>query len=574
MKTHTKEWRRFLTVATSPSITQWPAIFGVVLLSVLIHLLASIDVGFEQVFSRIVLATISVLPMFAIIKTIQLLQIQKRATLFVLIAIILGGLIRGEIIEYGLEVLEVQSKAISDYRALAGVVIALTITLIMGYSWSTVQETRTALTNLRAENQQLQSAFNQIDVDSRVQETNRALDLLKNIRDQVQRISSVPVSNQVKQLEQLISDVVRPISKSWAKELDEYEPVPTRSPEVTLRGVWNSLDPVKHLPSPLLSTFVIIFSAMAAAIGTFGRTIAFQLAIILAFTLYSTLSVGYYFARKFLSGKRSWTMDILLTIFLVVITSPSVIATVLILRDTQNPYAFVLPGFITVPLMGWIFIVGNAAFYQSAIILEELKESKHKLSWSIARINLLSWYQQGIISRLLHGAIQNSIQVGLTRIQSARSEVEQREVLKEVISRIDDAIREVSDETQFSRTESEALANIVTTWTGVASIHVSLSETSEAQLQLDPASFSITVDLIQELCSNAIRHGGATTINFEIDIKKDTLAIQGTDNGNSFSGTSHRSGLGTHFIESCTTRYDRQRIDGRNIYALEIPFIA
>ncbi|MEN9923710.1 MAG: hypothetical protein RIS09_1224, partial [Actinomycetota bacterium] len=187
------------------------------------------------------------------------------------------------------------------------------------------------------------------------------------------------------------------------------------------------------------------------------------------------------------------------------------------------------------------------------------------------RINLLSWYQQGIISRLLHGPIQNSIQVGLIKIQSTTSTDDQNEILGEVLQRIDEAIREVTNESNSSSLETEALAKIPDIWAGVAQIQVILPDDCRVRLMHDVAALSITVDLVHEVCSNAIRHGAATEIAITLNSSADTLVIQGSDNGNSYVPHTNPDGLGAYFIDSCTVTYERERKQGTNTYLLEIP---
>ncbi|MEN9923583.1 MAG: hypothetical protein RIS09_1097, partial [Actinomycetota bacterium] len=386
MKERIENVRQFLKVASSPAIIQWQAITGVAVLSILIHLLASIDLGFEELLPRIIFAGISVVPMFVLITLCLSVKIaaENMFLAFYVLAISVGGVIRGAIIESGLSFLNIESNAIADFRLFAGVVISLIITLTVGYSWATIQSTQSVLTKLRVENEQLTLALSKLEEESRAEESRRVIDLLEHVKNKVESIDSQPRSVQIEELEKIINGFIRPVSKNWALNLGEYAPQYSRTPSVTLRGVWSSLDPTKHLPSPMLSIWIIILSALAAAVGTFGIDVAQQLAITLGVVLFVTLPPGFAFVKRVLGGERSLTKDVLLTVSLVVMTIPTLVATTFVLRNTSNPTAFVLPGLVTVPLLGWILMVGRAALYQSQVIIEELNAIQHRLRWSIA----------------------------------------------------------------------------------------------------------------------------------------------------------------------------------------------
>ncbi len=572
MKSRIAAAKLFLKISTSTAIIEWPTIVGVISLSVFIHVLASIDVGFEQVITRILLSALAVAPMFLLIKLSLLMKIKQDfiAISLVLSAIVIGGVFRGFIIQSGLEYLQVESRAITNYRVSAGIVISLAITLITSYTWATVKEARIVLLELRKENAQLQSALSALEKEARFDESQRALELLDYIKNQVESISITSTTRQVSQLEQLVNVIIRPVSHSWARNLEAYVPALMRKPEVTLRRVWKSLDPIMHLPSPASTTLIVTVSSFIPAVGTYGRDIAIQLGILFSLTLYLTLIPGYHFARKFFAGPRTLKRDMLLTLLLFLLALPSSFVTVYVLRDTSYPFASFATGLITIPLICWLLMAGNSAQYQTNAIENELRGIKLQLNWLIARINLLSWFQQGVISRLLHGVIQNSIQAGLIRIQGVSDEKDKSAIIESVIQRIENAIRQFSNEEQFASAESIAIAEISKTWDGIAEVNVVIDEVSKKAIENDAASLSITVDLVHELCSNAIRHGSAKQIDFNIETTPNSVVIHMQDNGKILEQVEF-SGLGTRFIESCAIQHQSQRIDGRNERLLEIP---
>lgn len=571
MKNQLASWRRFLTIATSSTLLKPQTVLAVVILSVLIHLLTSIDLGFEKILPRAGLAGVAVLPMFALIMLVSVLPFKKSRVGLTIFAILVGGIARGAIITAGLNDLDIQSQASSNFRIPAGAIISLVITLSIGYLLSTVYETQNALSRLRAENESLREVLLQLNEESKTQESNHVVYLLHYIRDQIQSISTTSQLIKVNSLEALMKGVVRPISNSWARSISEFKPTLEKSPEITLRGVWKSLNIVEHLPSPLYSTLIVIFLASSTWVAMFGRTIALQLIISVGPTLYVSLRFGYYIVRKYLRRQQSLSRDIALTLMLILLTTPAVIASIAVLQATDNPYALVLSGYVMVPLLTWVYMIANAALKQSDWIVKELVEIQHKLRWAIARRNLLSWYQEGVFSRLLHGPIQNSIQVGLLRMKSAKSESEISCILDEIINRIDEAIVQLSDENRVTRNESASITDIKKTWQQIASVDVTFPTDCQEQLAHDPAAQSIAVDLVQELLSNAIRHGRATQVNIQLEATGDTLVITCADNGAPYSNANNRAGLGTQFIDSCAIQFERTFDSSGNTFRLELP---
>lgn len=92
----------------------------------------------------------------------------------------------------------------------------------------------------------------------------------------------------------------------------------------------------------------------------------------------------------------------------------------------------------------------------------------------------------------------------------------------------------------------ERLDEIVTAWSGIASISIDAPESIG-----DTARWHLAVDAIDEAIANAIRHGGATAIDLTLADKSDALVIEIADNG-AHQRMPSSDGLGHRWLTSVT----------------------
>jgi two-component sensor histidine kinase len=570
MKSAAEVLINFLSKATSRNISEWPFNIVLLILSVVIHLFASIDLGFEEAPTRVFLAAMAMAPMILFIKISMIFKSTNRifSIIATILAIAIGGLFRGYIIQSGLVFLDVESRTSVAFRIPAGIVLSLFVTLIVGYAWTTLKEIRHLLSGLREENEKLAVALQQLQVETRQEETNRVFDLLSYIRDQIQLLSTISTPTQINQLEQLLKVIVRPISQNWAREVERFEPTLSSRPEV-----WNALETTKHLPNPFTVVSIVVCVSLIPMFATYGRDIAIPLVLYASVILYCSLLVGYFTIKKLSRVGNTLQRDFVISSVPSVIALPSSFLTVYVLRDTPYPFASFSISLVAIPLITWTLTIGNAARNESYTIIEKLEEIRGTLNWSIARINLLSWYHQGIISRLMHGTVQNSIHVGLFMIQTESNESKHKNIITDVIENIDLAIQQLSKQERNTSLDFAALMDLPEAWKGIASIDISIDEKSRAILSGDAAALAIVVDIVQEMCSNAIRHGAAKIIDVKLVLGNQTLGIDISDDGLPFKNETKNLGIGTQFIESCTLEHWRERVNSENRSFCAVPLV-
>jgi signal transduction histidine kinase len=544
----------------------------VIAITTLLHVATSIDLGFQGLVIRIPLAAVSVLPLFATVALAHFLTHRSPLRRWVvLIAYGLGGAIRGYLLETGLIKFGLLQSTNPGFRILGGVALITIVALVVTYGWATGQRVRDTIEALDQETKSLQQALIAIQERANEQTADRLVDMSHTIVTELKRITTIGLDSQSATLQRLVDEVVRPLSHDFAQDIQKWSPSSQSTNRVTWRSVLGSLDPLRHLPRPGLAVTIVVVGTSASALTLFGWRNTAELFVAIGVMLSVSMAAGFWLARRVLADMASPLRDVLLTALFIAIAIPPAFGTTIALNDTDRPDVYVLPALITTPLFGWLIMTGGAAWQRALDVTKDLESTRDDLRWAIARINLLSWYHRGFISRLLHGAVQNTIQVGILRLRGADDDDAAVEILAGVIRRIDEAIQQGSTTQSLAQEELKAIDEVATTWGGVADVAVAMSGECRAALTGDPAAAGIVVDLVQEICSNAIRHGGARQMTVACSLGPKVITIHIADNGSPVSGWTMGSGLGTRFLDSCAVYWARGRDSNTNSFVMAIP---
>ncbi len=560
---------RILESATDPRLLQLPAVLALVLLTTLAHVLTSFDLGFGQLLIRVPLAAISMLPFFAllflahkIVKRNPKLQVP-----LVLAGYLVGGGLRGALLEFGLVRFEVIAGDAELFRIQAGMAIVALSAVVISYTWSTIQEDRARLSALRNETAALSDAYDRLSLQSKKEMRLKTADLSKEILKRLTAIGSMSAPKRKGELQELVDGLVRPLSQSLAREVPSWRP-PERIAKVSLRSVFASLDPAQHLPPITVGFGSVLIASIASSFALFGLQNALLLIVLFTLGLALSMAVSYPIARRFITPLRPPLRDLALTLLFVLVAAPPAAGTWIALQDSEQPDAYVISTFVAVPLFAWIIMIGNSARDQAAAAASELAKTKDQLRWHIKRINLIAWNRQGVTSRLMHGPIQNAIQVGILRIRTLDDEQDSDQVLKEVVTRIESALEQ---EMEMEPADPKvSLSIIAQTWEGIAEISSSLGEGVLETVSQDAALAGILEDLIQEACSNSIRHGAATKLEITLQALPGVLRVQIEDNGTELDPDA-RQGLGTEFREACSLSTTHERSGSLNTLIMDLP---
>jgi signal transduction histidine kinase len=209
---------------------------------------------------------------------------------------------------------------------------------------------------------------------------------------------------------------------------------------------------------------------------------------------------------------------------------------------------------------------------QEHVIEQEvrMKRMRDDLAWAVARVNLIDWFNKGLIARLLHGPIQNSLQAASIRLQDSSSENTEK-VIEELSQRMNEIAPMIEAETLMAPDISKSLGVLIELWADLANIDIFVDQAVQMQLGQDPPAAYITIDICQEICSNAIRHANAHAIEINIASNDREITISMIDNGNPRIGNTE-FGIGTEFLSTCSIdwRYLRTS-NSKNLLDIVIP---
>lgn len=550
--------RESLQAATDPRLLQWPPSLLLVAMLTLYHLAASIDLGAAHLLIRLPIAVASMVPALFAIRAAHLLsrRLPQVRVPAVLASYVVGGALRGWLLEVLLDRTGVLPSG-GAYRLLAGSVYVTVTAVLISIGWSTMEDSRVSIARLQQEVASLERSAIELQNASQAQDAERIVAMGQRISEQLGTVLYFQSDAHRDCLQALVKDVIRPLSRRFAPE-----PTPSIAANPVLepvkwRLVFGALDPVKHLSKPAALVAIVLLAAMSSFatfhdVGTVAA-LSVAIALTLAASMYVTASV----ARQLLLHVGPALRGVVLGICFLAMALPPSLVTRLMLAHTANPSAYVIPGLLVIPALTGVLVISRASADYFTSITEEIARVHAQLRWSMARVNLVSWHRQGIISRLLHGPIQNNMQVAIMRLQSADDD-EHLTIMSDVMARIEDAVRAAVDVDASPARDLAALQASISNWSGVARIHLDTSLECTAVLLEDPPACAIFVDAVMEACSNAIRHGGATNLDIAGSCTDHGVRIRVTDNGAWTVRTG--GGLGTEMMAACSIAFDIVRV--------------
>lgn len=562
---------RLLLPATSYKALDWQPIAITAMFSIFVHVFGSQDLRFESLPERLLAAALSVLPMYLIIGIAHKIPTRSQTLkiYLVLASYLIGGAIRGLTLSILLSTTGVLSDGGWQSRIPSSVISMSFTVAIVTYVWSTFKTHSDAITELVVETEQLKTALAQIEIETNSESLQYMSSISAEILAELERIKLSPGEQQIEEIQRVIDEQVRPLSKKFSLDLNSWVPANVKIPSAKFFKTWASLDPVSNMPSPWFAA-AISLAPLPTAYALFGPATAITLSLFVFLALLPASILGLRLARKFIPQLRSPWREISFTAVMELIALPAVLATYLALIHTDNPSAYMVSGLITFPVYAWILAFGGALFEDLKNKRVALLEVQAQLNWAIARVNLLAWYNRGIISRLLHGPIQNAMHATLIKLRNRDNLTVVDNVIRELQQRIATAI-ETQDSAVRSITDLEtALRDTTKLWREIAEVNIACDQEILKALLVDKPTAAIVIDLCSEICSNAIRHGKASEVHVEISSSASVIIVKVADNGLE-QVNRNSSGLGTRFLESCSVNWSTTRENHQNHLRVLLP---
>lgn len=559
-----------LEPATSRAVLSWPVFTLASAFSVLVHLLASPEFTNQALPARSLAAAAAAGPMFLVIALAQRLPERPatRRVLLVLTSYAVGGGLRGLTLSVLLNQVE-QLGASWQYRIPSSAFFMSTTTALFTYGWATYTAHLRAAARLQQETSQLQAALAHLEQASQDQAQQQLGQISTGIVRELQALEMDPVQRQIDEIQRLIDEQVRPLSRSLAIEVTRWAPSPRHAGPTRNGPMREFLQPLRHLPSPWWN-LIQAGALIPTGYLLFGPEIAIRLPILVCATLIPAAWAFNALARRWLHGRGFLAQVLGITFGYHVVAAIGTASTYVALLDTSRPTFYVGAGLITEVLGAWVLIIGGALWARVVEQEQRLRLVHQDLQWAIARINLLAWFNRGVLTRLLHGPIQNAMHAAVMRLRGSDPADVVEGVIRELRLRISSVAPDAGAAGQPMTDVASALTDVTRLWAGIAEISVAVDAETAAALQADTPAAGIVIDLVQEICSNAIRHGGATRIAIQVQPGPRSVAILIIDNGKALR-PSNKAGVGSQLIDTCSIDWQRGRTVGHNRLDVTIP---
>lgn len=250
-------------------------------------------------------------------------------------------------------------------------------------------------------------------------------------------------------------------------------------------------------------------------------------------------------------------------------------ATLPALRDSPQPLSlfFQAPFFLFV--ITAMIALASSTQAEAVEANRRLERTTSELSWEVTR--LLDEHRQlkKQLAKALHGPIQSQLMSSLIKLD--RSESFEAQIVHKIRSWLTTEFQSIQDAMRTGQLKSpksiqEIFMEVGLIWEGVAVIGLQGTQNDADSLTLDPRLMLTLGELIPELSFNAVKHGGASSIEFQISFPKPrTLILTCVDTGNRPAEKS-RVGLGTKLLDECAIRWRRYQVDDLTKTEIELPF--
>lgn len=208
-------------------------------------------------------------------------------------------------------------------------------------------------------------------------------------------------------------------------------------------------------------------------------------------------------------------------------------------------------------VFSFVALSGSIASQRNST-LRQLADAVERNSWAIARLSQMAWAQQRHLAQLVHGDVQSRITaVALSLRYHNASDAEAAQKIAELVS----YCKAVLSGNSNPESIDEYLAGAKELWAGTLQINVNDSELALDKLRKDETGNMVAVEIIREAISNAVRHGGAKTVDIAMQLKDPstkTITIR-IDNDGISEKAELVPGFGSKLLDQLTTSWSLRR---------------
>jgi len=562
--------KRLLILAAGPKALSWPVILTGTTLSVVIHFAPSGGTVTGNFWVRLFMAVAGYLPALGFVALVHLFTRGiKRDALritIVFLSYLVGGALRGIFFSFVFFSLGMSQSLNLGFRIAGSAIPFGFATALATVSVSALSESRDRIRSLVARQKELLESLTEVTRLRQGFEEHVLNQVEAKVETEISRLQGKPEILILEDLKALMGDFVRSLSHSLASEIPDWHP----AAPVEVKARWR--ETLSKISLELsLRPILLPLSATVTATPSFFFFFGVPRAPIMLLICYVSLTFEVMLLRrlsKFVpEGISLFWRSLIITIAFALCGMPTGALADFYSQDAINPHFGFDAGITVLPTLGWLILLGSAANARSRELESELAETVNQLSWLRARINLVNWFDQGELSRLLHGQVQSVLHSGIIRYESAAGEGSRATTIEGMKSQIHEAFTRRTGPIDLQK----QLQEHAEFWSGNCAISFSFSNTAKQALNLDEVASSILWDIIKEGCANAIRHGKASEVEIEIfSVTPKLVTVKITNNGARPKKSSTR-GLGTSILDACTTNWQLRVVSGLATLSATVP---
>jgi signal transduction histidine kinase len=568
---HTKFSDHFLVPATGRAVLSWPVISSTIFASIAIQIFGSPDLENTLFFFRILTATAAVIPMFLLIAIVQVIPFRNKRVRIsaVLLSYIFGGALRGLSVIIFLEGSNILEDGNKWFRIPTSALLMSVEVALATFASSNFQRHRESAQKLREESKHLQRILSQLGRENKATTLRQIQQISTEIVQQLRNIKLNTTDSEVDDLQKILKSYIKPLTKSHSAETLNLIISKDEVGDKSNKARWRDFNLIENLPSVWWNVIAALMP-FPTATHFFGLKTAVMHSLFIFVILVPCTWALHKALKKYAKSLRSPWRELLITLGYFSVALAASLASYTSLYNSNNPNFYAVTTLLIYPLFSWAITIGISL--QEHVIEQEvrMKRIRDDLAWAVARVNLIDWFNKGLIARLLHGPIQNSLQAASIRLQDSSSENTEK-VIEELSQRMNEIAPMIEAETLMAPDISKSLGELIELWADLAKIDIYVDQAVQMQLGQDPPAAYITIDICQEICSNAIRHANARAIEINVTSNDTEITISMIDNGNPRFGNTE-FGIGTEFLSTCSIdwRYLRTS-NSKNLLDIVIP---
>ena len=488
-------------------------------------------------------------------------------------AVVTASLIRGWVVFSLLNAIGHDTTDLLSYRLMGSVTnvgMAIIVTAVVVHRVRTYRESRRALL---AERLRLVEVRDHARGRLQLMTQKTLDDVRAAITTALDFQQSRPADATADRIQHTIDEIVRPVSHRLEQEQFSWEPP-------VLDGKAGSLNWRDALTNALSAEHLypreIALAMTAIALSTTLRNQApLEALYVLCCALFGTWG-GLLLVRRFVSTRRSsWAERTSMALGAVAAGIAAGLATLPVKIETDRPFSLVVQAPLFTLMFTVFFALAGSATKQASNATERLRETTAELAWEVARLSEEYRHARLSLARALHGKVQAGMMSSLMRLRQAMRDDD--DALEELVASTGEELGSLINSLGVGEAVGPVsldvvIADLIETWEGIARCTITADSRTKELLESDPVVMTALAELIPELTFNAVKHGGATTVDCELELQDErTLRMVCTDNG-SRPSDSGRVGLGTKLLDECASSWHRTNHAKGTVTVAYVPY--